>query len=270
MTQNIQTILISHAHKDAKYAEQLVKMIKATRVESKEVKIICSSYPGHDIPADVNIYDYLSTELKGNVWVIYLLSSNYYQSAACLNEMGATWVQNKKYSTFITPNFKFTEIKGAVDPAKNSFELNVKTKLNDFKNLLLSEFGLQLSDNVWESIRDTSLTEIEKLAKKELESSPSEKIEFESVRNAGNGKIVVVLRAINKNPFSLDLTFINLTLADSQGRRFTIDDEISDTRIHSSENKLIFRTYSLEGTEYSASRHSISTIEDFRFDKAYY
>ncbi|MGN5648923.1 toll/interleukin-1 receptor domain-containing protein [Bacillus sp. Brlt_9] len=269
MSQNIEAILISHAHKDAEYAKALVDMITVTRVEDKGVKIICSSYYGRDIPADVNIYDYLSSTLQGNVWVIYLLSKNYYNSAACLNEMGATWVQNKKYSTFITPNFEFSEIKGAVDPSKNAFNLNTKEKLNDFKNLLLEKFSLRLEDNIWESVRDTSLNTIKIIAKKELESSPTEKVEFETVKKSEGSQIKVILRVTNYNNFSMDLSFVKIQLKDSNGQEFLIEDEITDVCVHSFENKLIYRTYSLEDSNYSAARHQSVAIEDFKFHKAY-
>ncbi|WP_235425205.1 toll/interleukin-1 receptor domain-containing protein, partial [Heyndrickxia ginsengihumi] len=137
MSNTIDTIFISHAHKDKEYVEELVKIIKVTRIEEKDVKIICTSVPGYGVPGDENIYEFLSEKLRGNAWVIYLLSNNYYDSAACLNEMGATWVLKKRYSTFVTPNFKFEDIRGAIDIAKNAFKLDERARVNDFKKPII-------------------------------------------------------------------------------------------------------------------------------------
>ena len=65
------------------------------------------------------IYDVLATKfLEYDIYVILLLSKNYYDSVACLNEMGATWVLKAKYSTIVCPGFTVPEIKGAVNPRK--------------------------------------------------------------------------------------------------------------------------------------------------------
>lgn len=262
--------MISHAHKDENYVRELVKLIKVTGVEEKaDVKIICSSFPGHGIPGDINIYDYLKEELSGNVWVIYVLSQHYYNSAACLNEMGATWVQNKRYSTFLTPNFEFAEIRGSIDPAKNSFVLNDKPKLNDFKNILLDTFNIRVNDNIWESVRDTALEEITAIAKLEREKSKMAKIDYETVVNSGEGTITVVLRVINDHAYSVDFTYFKVTLKDTNGNTFCMEDEPHDLRVHSKENKLFFRKYELGDSRFSAARNDGGIIEDAKFSKAY-
>lgn len=102
--------------------------------------MFCSSIPGKDISGDSNINDFLKNEIQGNVWVIYHLSSNYYDSTACLNEMGATWVLNQKYSSFLVPDFDFKEIQGAIDPHKVSYHIDKKMNLINLKILLQSSF----------------------------------------------------------------------------------------------------------------------------------
>lgn len=269
LSEDIDTILISHAHKDEKYVTELVELIKVTGIEKAGVKIICSSFPGHGIPGDVNIYDYLKRELNGNVWVIYVLSQNYYNSAACLNEMGATWVQNKKYSTFLIPNFQFSEIRGAIDPAKNSFKLNDKRNLNDFKNILLEAFKLKVNDNIWESVRDTALERITGIAKLELEKSKMTEVDYESVINSNEGKLTLVLRVKNDNAFAMDLIFIKVTLKDSNGNVFTIEDESVSIRVHSKENKLIFKDYELGDSHFSVARNDVGIVEEAKFSNVY-
>lgn len=270
MSQTIDTILISHSHKDELYAKELVDIIKVTKIVDKGVKIICSSYPEYGIPGDVNIYDYLKQELQSNIWVVYLLSPYYYESAGCLNEMGATWVQNKKYSTILTPNFSFDELKGAIVPSQKSFKLNVKTDLNDFINVICEEYKLKFPfANILESVRDESLKTIEEISKEELKISRREKVEFETVRKIDGENIEIVLRVINQNNYPISFTFISGTLKDISGNIYKFEEEISDICVYSGENKLIFRRYPLKDSNYSACKHEKDYIEDFRFLKAH-
>ena len=39
--------------------------------------------------------------------MLYLLSNNYYNSIACLNEMGAAWVKQNRYSPYPPPRSKY-------------------------------------------------------------------------------------------------------------------------------------------------------------------
>ena len=270
LSQAIDTILISHSHIDRFYARELVNIIKVTEVEKKGVKIICSSYEGYSIPADISIYDYLREKLKGNVWVIYVLSPYYYESAACLNEMGATWVQNKKYSTFLVPYFKFGEIKGAINPTKNAFSLNQKSKLKDFKNIIIDEFKLEkINDNIWESVRDESLKKIDALSKQEIKKLRKEKVEFETAKNMENGSLEIVLRDINQNDFPMNFTFVKGSLKDINGNIYEFEKEITKTCIYNGENKLIFISGFLGESDYSAAKHDICDIKLFNFMKFY-
>ena len=87
-----------------------------------------------------NIYDDLREEFSNNLFVIFMLSSNYYKSAPCLNEMGATWVLKKKYQSILLPGFEYSQIKGAIDPCDISFKL-------DDKKYRTSALG-ELKDNI--------------------------------------------------------------------------------------------------------------------------
>lgn len=264
----INKIFISHAHKDKEYVEQLVNIIKVTRIEEKGVNIICTSVPGHGIPGDPNIYDYLSEKLNENVWVIYLLSENYYNSAACLNEMGATWILKKKYSTFVTPNFNFKDIRGAIDVARNAFKLDEKVRINDFKQLLLQEFQTTVTDNIWESVRDSSLEKIVAVAKQEkieMEKKNSLSVKLETVRKLPDGNMKVTIRCINNSKHSLELSYFKLTLTDDHGHIFSEDVEPASITLNSEENKLFFLDFPIGDSSYSAARHESGKIEDTRF-----
>lgn len=74
-----------------------------------------------------------------------MLSKNYYESTACLNEMGATWILHKQYQTILLPGFEFKEIEGAINPRSISFKLDDKF----YRNAAMGEF----KDNIVEFLQ---------------------------------------------------------------------------------------------------------------------
>ena len=98
--------------------------------------------------------------------IIFVLSDNYYKSPACLNEMGATWVLQKRYTTILLPGFDFKEVKGAINPTKISIKLDgglldISEKLGQLKNSIVKEFSLTpISDIRWEKKRNDFIDKI--------------------------------------------------------------------------------------------------------------
>ena len=154
-------IFISHAHADEKAANLLVDLLHDMGIppnDDTHEYIFCSSTPGYDIPLRKRIYEHLKNEFEHhNLYVIFLLSSNYYKRPACLNEMGATWITETNYCSVLLPGFTFSQIEGAADADAISIALaddnaweglnNLRTDLQKFMNFNLSR------DNFWESRR---------------------------------------------------------------------------------------------------------------------
>lgn len=168
MLQKSPKIFISHSSQDKEYVTCLVDFLED--IGLKENQLFCSSVPGYGIPLDEDIYDYLKQQFQEHdLHVILVLSDNYYQSVACMNEMGAAWILQSKYTTILLPGFEFKEIKGAINPRKIGLKLDsdpieVKEKLGQLKNVLSQEFGLeQISDVRWERKRDSFIDTITQL-----------------------------------------------------------------------------------------------------------
>lgn len=168
MLQKSPKIFISHSSQDKEYVTCLVDFLED--IGLTENQLFCSSVPGYGIPLDEDIYDYLKQQFQEHdLHVILVLSDNYYQSVACMNEMGAAWILQSKYTTILLPGFEFKEIKGAINPRKIGLKLDsdpieVKEKLGQLKNVLSQEFGLtQISDVRWERKRDTFIDTITQL-----------------------------------------------------------------------------------------------------------
>ena len=158
-------LFISHSSANENVATNLVQLLRTIGFNNKN--LFCSSVPGYDIKEGEDIYDTLASKFQDyNIFVIFLLSSEYYQSPACLNEMGATWVLKANYSTIVCPGFSIPEIKGAINPSKMAVVLGdnkrVNGKLNNLKDRLIDFFGLPEveDDTIWENDRNKFIESI--------------------------------------------------------------------------------------------------------------
>ena len=145
-------IFISHSSSDKDYVCKLIELFESIGLNEKN--IFCSSIPGYGIPLNQDIYDYLKLQFEThNLHVIFVLSQNYYNSVACMNEMGAAWILQNKYTTILLPGFEFMEIKGAINPRQIGLKLDndlidVKENLNQLKDCLLNEFQSPISSDI--------------------------------------------------------------------------------------------------------------------------
>ncbi len=181
-------LFISHSSKDADYIEVLVSLFETLGL--REDEIICSSIPPYCIPLDKKVYDWLVNEFqRSDLHMVFALSCNYYESAACLNEMGAAWAMKHSWTGILMPGFDFAEIRGCIDTTQISIKLDDKDqrtlnyRLDELKNNLTSEFDLRpMSPTVWERKREDFLNRITEIAKKRMietvESEESEEFQL--------------------------------------------------------------------------------------------
>ncbi|MCD8103931.1 MAG: toll/interleukin-1 receptor domain-containing protein [Lachnospiraceae bacterium] len=162
-------VFISHSSEDIQYVNIFVQLLQDIGLRKEH--IFCSSVPGYDVPEGYDIYDYLREQFNTyDLHIFYVLSDNYYKSPACLNEMGAAWILQSRYTTILLPGFKFVSIKGAINPNKASTKLDrdiyeVKDKLGQIKDNLIKEFGLyDYSGTIWEKRRDRFIEEVEQVS----------------------------------------------------------------------------------------------------------
>ena len=127
-------IFISHASKDKEYVSKLVELLDDMGLD--QTQVFCSSLPGYDIPVSADIFDYLRDQFQEyNLHMFFIHSKNYYKSVVSLNEMGAAWVLKE-----------------------------VKDKLNQLYEIVISEFGLSKKPNIiWEQKRDRFIKEINEI-----------------------------------------------------------------------------------------------------------
>lgn len=139
------------------------------KIGFNKTNLFCSSIEGYGIDEGADIYETLRDKFtESKIYVVFVLSKNYYDSAACLNEMGAAWVLQSEYSTIVVPGFDIPDIKGAINPRRMAIVLNdkkhIRSSLNKFRERLLDLFNLPSLDDdiVWENNRNSFIDVVQK------------------------------------------------------------------------------------------------------------
>ena len=123
MEEKSKMIFISHSSIDKEYIAAFIELLEGIGLHEDE--IVCSSIPPYCIPLDGKVYEWLVDKFQNcELHVFYMLSHNYYSSAASLNEMGAAWAMKQKWSAILLPGFGFGEIAGCIDPTQIGIKLD--------------------------------------------------------------------------------------------------------------------------------------------------
>ena len=168
-----QKVFISHSSYDKAYVEALVELLEDLGMP--DGSIVCTSVPGHGIPGGAKIYNWLRDQfLTCDLRVVFALSSNYYNSPASLNEMGAAWVTKATDTLMLLPGFDFGSIRGCIDATEVGMKLDgdvdeLKHRLNEFKDTLITEHGLsELTMARWERIRNRFILRIQEIFESQI------------------------------------------------------------------------------------------------------
>lgn len=141
-------IFISHSSKDKEYGDAIVELLLNVGVNNKQ--IVYTSNPNTGVLAGSNIYDYLRNKILKRAYIVYLLSNNYYNSVACLNEMGAAWMVESDYDLIATPEFNMGDEKfqgGVIDSRKLVVSMDNETNIKQFVLKVLKNSNIDV-DNI--------------------------------------------------------------------------------------------------------------------------
>ena len=162
-------VFISHKQEDRAFADALIDLINFV-IGADGDKIFCSSIPGYGIRQSRDIFKDLKNQFdKYEIFMVIIHSPRYYQSAVCLNEMGASWVLGTKFASFMTIDCHYSDLKGVIDNNQICISFNQKdmsegvlnAHLNDFKNDLISFFHSKaIDENKWENARSRFIKEV--------------------------------------------------------------------------------------------------------------
>jgi len=160
----INKVFISHSSLDKNFVEELIEILESTGLNNSQ--IFCSSFNGYGSEFGENFLERIKTELDSNILVLFLLSSNFYNSPVSLCEMGATWMKTNIHIPILIPPFDFNDMKGVI-PLTHGFKINDSIALSQFKLQIEKIFEIEGSANlVWERKRDKIVNRITELLKK--------------------------------------------------------------------------------------------------------
>lgn len=149
-------VFVSHSTKDKRFVEALVDMLESLGITSEN--LFCSSVAGYGIPLSNDIFEILRALFsEHDLYVIFIHSPRYYDSAVSLNEMGAAWVLKTDFCSILTNDMEFGGMKGVVNA--NSLSIKVDSedapaRLTELKDLLTKKFSLIPMDQTkWERKR---------------------------------------------------------------------------------------------------------------------
>ena len=174
-------IFISHSSKDVAYVKRIVEFLEIFNLP--EGGIFCSSMPEYGIPGGEKIFDFLREQFYTyDLHVIFVLSENYYNSIASLNEMGAAWVGRNEYTVLLLPFFPYSKIKGVLDSREIATKIDdrstINVRLGELRDKIVSEFSLKkMDENKWERVRDSFIKDMLKISL-EVDSKENEIIQL--------------------------------------------------------------------------------------------
>lgn len=168
-------IVIRQSERQQKDNMEMQKSLE--RINEKMLDLEKKSKIGYFVPhvklKDAGIdgfeHSYIRSEMSNdNLFVIMMLSKNYYSSPVCLNEMGAAWIKQSTYQSILLPGFDYPDIQGAINPRDISFKLsdreNRTVALNEFKDRIVAHLDLEPVDHtLWERFRDSFIAEIDQI-----------------------------------------------------------------------------------------------------------
>lgn len=180
-------IFISHSSKDQQYAELMIDLLHGMGQCDWNNSVFCSSIAGYDIPLRSRIFDHIKKQFDAHeLYVLFLLSKNFYDSPASLNEMGATWITNQPYCMILLPGFSFDHIKGVVDPTAISINLNQIqnwSQLNKLRDDILKFLKIETYDqNEWERKRNQFINAIQRKTAEQQKLQETDPMDIQIIR----------------------------------------------------------------------------------------
>ena len=158
-------VFISHRKTQYSFVKAFVELLENCGFTGDN--LFCSSVPGFNIGLDQDVVETLRNKFVDyDIYVIYVLSTDYFESPYCLNEMGAAWVLQVQNSIIITHDMDESKIDGVVNKTKTrvSFkdtDLQLASRMIELRDKLLRFVNLpKVNDVNWVRYYDKFINEI--------------------------------------------------------------------------------------------------------------
>jgi len=160
-------IFISHCGKQKAFVKALVELFESCGFSGDNM--FCSSVPDFNIDEGEDIVDTLRKKFVDyNLYVIYVLSSEFFDSSYCMNEVGAAWVLQVANSIIETRDLDEAKIDGVISKTKNRISFKndddiLYDKMIELRNKILVFVGLgDVSETNWRRYYDNFQDKINK------------------------------------------------------------------------------------------------------------
>lgn len=195
-----QIIFVSHASMDSTIGEAFVDLLLEFGVEKKNIFFSSKYHLGVELGKD-----FVSTvkgKLKESTVTIFLITDNFYESAYCLNEMGACWILEKEFIPVLLNNTKFEDMRGFIDQR----HIVASVDSDDLAKIYNYLVKRNLANKQCENVKEKCNTFIESIyniesndRKKELKNQDVTQIEREILNNRFTIDELIILDYIIEN-----------------------------------------------------------------------
>lgn len=157
-------IFISHSSGDKEIVQELISLIEGIGVSSDN--IFCSSFDGYGIKLGSNWLDAIRQELTEETLVLFVLTTNFYNSNMCQCELGAVWANTLNHIPILVPPLTFNDLEYILRN-QQSMTINNEENLSSLYEEIIKWFNLeQLRPNIWKNKSDKFLGNIDSILKK--------------------------------------------------------------------------------------------------------
>lgn len=161
-------IFISHSSRDGEFAAALVNLLVLMGFDAKK-EIFCSSVPDCWVEDGEDFISVIKKHFdECELYVIYIHSPRFYERHITLNEMGAAWVLQSEYSSFLTKDMSFGDMDAVVPNTKVAIKIDspeAEARMNSWRKRLLAWFGKdEKNDSLWEMHRNSFLKHVRDLS----------------------------------------------------------------------------------------------------------
>lgn len=158
-------IFISHSSKDKEYGQAIFNFLSEIGLKNR---IFFSSDVDKSVPVNQDIFQYLEEQIHEDAYMLFLLSEHFYDSIACMNEMGAAWGKKNIYALIVVPGFDIKNNKvqeSAVNPRQMSICLDDAPRMKQLTTDILNHFSMQADEEIINTQCEKYLQEIDRIKK---------------------------------------------------------------------------------------------------------
>jgi hypothetical protein len=161
-------LFISHASVDKSIADALADLLRlGTDLPRK--RILCTSLPGMGIPeGEDNYIEYLRQHLRDATLVIPLMTPAFFDSEACLVELGAVWGMSLPAFPVVVPPATFAQLERILGKVQCG-RIDQAASLARLKDRVGKAFDVDAPSDAWEQKRDEFLVKWKRLKTKVAE-----------------------------------------------------------------------------------------------------